>query len=387
MRGADALRSFLRRVGASSTAEQRALVRRREAVRVGMTEAAWLATDRSALDLELLRALHRGVVDDQRTVRQVRADGEWTVAAADPGKLRPKAQAFRVGDHVEPAWEQRTLRARLVDLLRGVSLDPDPIREVARLLSSLARAQPFVGANEHVALALAAWAFRRVGLPVIHAHAIESDAAYGSALVAATERDASALEQYLAGALWDEALALAEWLAVVPPSSTAQWTLRDEHAALGEARRRAVRIDDAELAAFAEAARACVGAALATRIDATAEPARQLDAMPARLQETWNSATRGHAICPHESILVYPWQLGDRLLQLVARLVIASAGRGITGALSVQLAIEVAEQPVRHAAPAFLIIPDEDAGARLDRFRAWTEHAIVTAVSAAPLRL
>lgn len=379
----NALVTFRRRVEASMSAAQRELARDREAARLGIEPEIWRSVASAPLDLELLRALHRAVTGDRRSVRQALGDGEWALAEPAPGKLRPKAQAFRIGDHLERAWEQSTLRAGLVELLRhtAAELATDPLGATLRMLVGLGRAQPFVGDNERTALTLAAWALRHAGLPALAAFALEREPAYTRALVAAVRDDHALLSRYLIDALWDEALALAEWIGPVPPPDRS-WTLANEHAALAEARSNATGLATADVEAFAIRASDLVERELAPRIRIERVASGWLEPIELRMQETWNSAMRGHAICPHEPIRITRW----RTAVLEIRLAIASAGRGITGALSAQLALEVADSPVGRA-PAMVLVPDEDAAARDARLLAWVPSAIERVLADSPLRV
>jgi len=384
-----ALVGFLRRVERSLSAEQHEAMHARDARRLGLDAATWQVARAAPLDLALLRRLHVGITGDQPTVRRTLRDGQFTTAPAQPGKLRTKPQAFRHGEHVEPAWGPGALKRNLGALFRAVtpSLDEAPLREAARVLWTLRCAQPFTGLNERVALSLAAWCLRRAGLPTIPVRTIERDPAYGAALVAATEEDRGALERYLEQAVWDGALALAEWLAPAPPPEPARWTLQDEHEALARARQHVPRISTTELEALArELAAQLVPALAQLGVELAPGTERWLDAPGARLQATWNSATRGRAICPHEPIFVVTWPLAGEL-GLEATLIVAAAGRGITGAVTAQLVIELADVPSGRATRALLLVPEETDASRRERLARWVGSVAPDLVASAPLRL
>ena len=78
------------------------------------------------------------------------------------------------------------------------------------------------------------------------------------------------------------------------------------------------------------------------------------------------------------------WRLGE--LGLAAELVIASAGRGLSGALSIQLAIGLADLPTSGTTPALMLIPDEPEPALRTRLTRWIEPALERARAASPLR-
>src|SRR5205814_3146198 len=164
--------------------------------------------------------------------RRARVDGAWMVGPASPGQLRTKPQAFRLRGHVEPAWAPGALKGGLARLLDGAaaSLAADPVACIAALVWALSRAQPFTASNERVALIAASRLLRASGLPGLAVDDIERDPAFIDALVAATAGDRGALARTLEAAIWDAALAWAEWLGGPPPADPARWTLRDEHA-------------------------------------------------------------------------------------------------------------------------------------------------------------
>src|SRR5262245_17519779 len=112
----DGLRAFFRRLDAAMTAPQRALAREREAKRIGIDADSWNAVGDARLGLDLLRALHEAVSVRAPRVRRTLRDGSYALARGHAGVFRTKPQAFRIGDHVEPAWEAGQLRGRLSQL-------------------------------------------------------------------------------------------------------------------------------------------------------------------------------------------------------------------------------------------------------------------------------
>lgn len=339
------------------------------------------------LDLAFLKELHRAVVGNQESVRRTLVDGSSILADAQPGHVRTKPQAFRVGDHIERAWEQGELKSGLTVLFRDVAplLASEPVRAAAHLLWSLSRAQPFTGLNERTSLVLASWVLRRAGLPTLHVESIERDPDFGAALAAATANDRSALERYLEDKVWDEALVLVEAVVPVPPQDATRWTLADEHAASAVARARATKLSSEELAAFV--------ADLSTLIEQAPLPVRlagavreSVDTHAARLSGAWASAVRGRRLCPHEPMTITRWSI-ESALGLGLTLVVGAAGRGMTGASSAHLALEIADHPTPGPSLALLLIPDESREARNARTAAWLPRALRRAVELSPLRL
>lgn len=353
-------------------------------------ERAGVDVDRwrgAALDLSLLKALHTASVGDRENVRRVLVDGSSILAAAQPGHVRTKPQAFRVGDHVAPAWEQGRLKSGLVELCRDVAplLAREPVPAAARLVWSLARAQPFTGLNERLALMLASWVMRSADLPSLNVEAIERDDRFAEALVA---EERHALERYLADEVWDEALRLVEASAPAPPQLMQRWTLADEHAAATASRERATKLAEHELAGFIDDAVEWIERQVPSQFDLALAEARRtaIETYGARQSCVWQAATRGRHICPLEPIAVVRWALAS-VASLEVILVVGAAGRGTTGAASAHIAIELAGQPVASLAPAMLLIADESREQRQVRAAAWLERALPRAIEQCPLRI
>jgi hypothetical protein len=353
-------------------------------------ERAGVDVDRwrgAALDVSLLKALHTAVVGDREYVRRVLADGCSILAAAQPGHVRTKPQAFRVRDHVALAWEQGRLKSGLVELCRDVTplLARDPVRAAAWLVWSLARAQPFTGMNERAALTLASWVMRSADLPSLNVENIERDSRFGDALIA---EDRGPLERYLCDEVWQEALRLTEAEAPAPPPPTQRWTLADEHATANRSRERATKLAHHELAAFVDDVVGWIEREVPRRFELPLGQARRvlLETHDARQTCAWQAAARGRHICPHEPIAVVRWAVASATnIELV--LVVGATGRGTTGAASAHLAIELAEQPpAAGSAPAMLLIPTQDRDERQVRATAWLEGALPRAIEQCPLQ-
>jgi hypothetical protein len=383
------LAAFMARVAGGRSAAAGALDDERDAARAGLDIATWRAAREAELDLELLRALHCAASAGHDVARRARSDGEWIVGPAAPGQLRTKPQAFRLRDHVEPAPPPGALKGDVTRLLRDAAaeLAADPVACAARLVWSLSRAQPFISRNERVALMLASRCLRGAGLPGLPVEDIERDPAFGDALIAATAGDRGELVRYLEAATWDAALAWAEWLGAPPRAEPSRWTLADEHAALDEARRRAPRIPAAELAALLVGAAEQVRQAMPARLGA--ELGRWHAWRPAehaqRLAVAAASAHRGRRLCPHEPMVVLRWPV-EGGLGVEVSLVAGAAGRGVTGAIAMHLALAPRDAIGAGVAPAFLAVPDEPWPTRAARFEAWLDPAIAQLLGRSPLR-
>jgi hypothetical protein len=355
-------------------------------------ERAGVDVDRwrgAALDISLLKALHTAVVGDRKHVRRVLVDGSSIVATAQPGHVRTKPQAFRVGDHMIPAWEQGRLKSGLVELCRDVTplLARDPVRAAAWLVWSLARAQPFTGMNERLALTIASWVMRSADLPALDVEKIERDTAFTDALLA---EDRRLLERYLTDAMWDEVSRLVEGHAPGPSIATQRWTLADEHAAASTSRERATKLDPRELAAFVDNVVAWIERELPSRFDVPLANNRRaaLATHADRLACAWKSAARGRLISPHDPIAVVRWAVASAAtLGLELVLVVGTAGRGTSGAALAHIALEVAEQPMTGTAPAMLLIPDESRDQREVRTVAWLERVLPRALEQSAMRI
>jgi len=392
------LRHHARRVEAMLSPAQRALLRQREAEHLAIDAPSWTALRGVPFDLVLLRDAHRAIAArptqrvDRRNggaqpVRRAGPDGRWAVSAPRVGKLRSQPQSFRVGDHVEPAWDHNTLTRRLAALLNATyaAVAGDPIGQIASFVWTLARAQPFVGSNERTALVLAARLLSATDLPVLHVAAVEQDPAFTSALIAPTPEPLAA---FLTRVLWDEALALAEWLAIPAPSDAARWTLTDEHAALGAARARVPSVEPAVLAALVDRAVAVITPFLEEYAGATVGAAVRtpLPTFADRLRVSVDSARRGRYLCPHLPLHDVRWSLHAGGLDAV--LIAGTAGRGLAGASAIHFALEPPALP-HHAgrpAPALLVIPDEATADQQRRLAAWTTFAVRDALFDGPPR-
>ncbi len=356
-------------------------------------EAARINVDRwreARLDLACLADVHRAVVGDRESVRRILADGSSILAPAQPGHVRTKPQAFRAGDYVERAWEQGVLRSGLGDLFRTVTplVADDPVRAAAQLVWALSRAQPFTGMNERVALVLASSVLRRAGLPVLDIERIERDPAFEAALVVASVDDRSGLERYLVDAIWDEALALVETVAPVPPPEAPRWTLADEHAAAAGARARATRLSADELTAFVDDASTMLERDRSVRCGIMLGPARRewLESHTARLACAWEAAIRGRRLSPHAPMIVARWTVACAH-GIELKLVTGDTGRGMTGAAAAHLALEAPGDPVAQPSLGILLVADESRDARHARTGAWLDRALAGAIRQCPLRL
>jgi hypothetical protein len=105
-----------------------------------------------------------------------------------------------------------------------------------------------------------------------------------------------------------------------------------------------------------------------------------------RLAVALTSARRGRRICPHEPVTVVRLAVEGEL-GLEVSLVAGAAGRGITGAVSVHLALAPRDAVGAGTAPGFLVIADEPAPARAVRFAAWLDGAITRLLADGPLRI
>jgi hypothetical protein len=383
------LAAFMGRVAGGRGAAARALDDERDAARAGLDAETWRGVCGAEVDLDLMRTLHRAASAGHDVARRARSDGEWIVGPAAPGQLRTKPQAFRLRDHVERAWLPGALKGGLARLLRdaAIELAVDPVACAARLVWSLSRAQPFIARNERVALMLVSRCLRGAGLPGLPVDDIERDPAFAAALIAATAEDRGALARYLAAAIWDAALAWAEWLGAPPPADPSRWTLADEHAALEDARRRASRIPAAELDALLSDAAELVRPAMSARLGAALGPCEHWRPIEhaQRLGVAVAGAQRGRRVCPHEPIAVLRWPV-DGGLGVEVSLVAGAAGRGVTGATAMHLALAPRDAIGTGIAPAFLAIVDEPARARAARFEGWLDAAIPQLLDRCALR-
>jgi hypothetical protein len=383
-----ALRAYASRVDATLVRAQREAITARAAERLGIAAPAWEALLASRLDGASLRDIHRAVTGVRATIRRAEPDGTWTIAAARAGHLRSRPQCFRLDDHVESAWDHSTLKRQIAAVLAETvaGFSSDPIARAASLVWALTRAQPFLGDNERVALVAASRAFHDAGLPWLGVEDIVRDSKFDDALVAATSDDRDDLEGYLAGRLWDEALATSEWLQL--PRSTEHRTLRDEHDALRQARERVGGFAAAELDALGDDAAAAIIPCVESKLGTTLGHLRRVapDGFAERLQLAAEAGERGHPLCPHEAIVVLRSSI-DAATGLELVLVLGTAGRGLTGAASLQLALEVGARPTPQTrAPAILLVPDEAPTERSSRIAEWAVTAVDNALRASPIR-
>lgn len=371
------VRAFVRRVSEGLSDEQRQSLQQLEAERLGISRENWSQLRATNMDLVGLREAHRMVVGRQSTVRRTDRDGSWTSASAHPGHLRSQPQSFRVGVHIEPAWDLSTLKHRLARVLAHVTsrFEAVPIQCAAEVVWAISRAQPFIGRNERLSLLVASRMLCAAGLPVLPILQLERDAELEACIVAATEDNRADLEIYLANTISREALAIAEWISVAP---NGRWSLRDEHAALSSLRSTTpVSECDSFTTETTRALVALCESALGAKLTPLSGTSRH------HLRIACDATYRGCPICPHMPIREFRWSI-DNSLELVV--VIGRAGRGITDASSLHVAIEVGGVVNPLPAAAFLLVPDEDLGAQQARFAAWAPSAIRHAVRTSALR-
>ncbi len=374
---------YNRTVVASLSDRQQQSAESREAERLGISRDAWREIRASTVSLELLRTIHVAGTGRPSNVRRADEDGTWTIVPPKPGRLRSRPQSFRIGDHVERAWDHNTLRKQLAELLRTAMHDVGdrPFDACARIAWNLLRAQPFLGLNERTALLFAARLLHGVGLPTLHVIDLERD---DELAAAATMLDHTVLAEVLERAVWREALDFAEWLAL--PPQTARWSLRDEQEALANARGRIATIDAHEIDDSAHYLAESVREALTARLAMPVEPCviTTSETEEERLTVALASARSGRFVCPRRPIVHLRWPVSSSH-GLVARIVIGSAGRGLTGAVSMNLALDVGGVAAR-TAPAMLLVPGESTADRRQRMDAWVARAIPRAVTDCPLR-
>jgi hypothetical protein len=383
----EALRAYLHRVDGMLLAAYREALRARAAERLGIARTTWEAILAGNLDGARLREIHRAVTGERSTIRYAQLDGGWAIAPARAGHLRSRPQSFRAGEHVEAAWDHTTLKRRLAELLNGTAaaFACAPVMCAAQLIWSLTRAQPFAGDNERVALIAVSRLLHGAGLPTLAVTEIMNDPAFEAAVSAATADDREELECYLATAIWDEALALAEVLTL--PASIERWSLRDEHLALDQARRRARTIAQTEVEALASTAADAIAARVGVRLGLALGDAKRSapSALADRLRLAMEAVGRGHPVCPHLEISEQRWSVdGPTGLALVV--MIASPGRGITGAVSIQAALELRGVPTPWRSPALLFVPDEPPSERNRRLSAWIPRAMDRMLQNSPIR-
>jgi hypothetical protein len=365
-----------RRVQATFDLAQRDALVGREASACGLSATDWAELCAANVDLAQLRTIHRMVSGHDAKVRRADRDGEWTLSSARAGHLRSQPQSFRAGDVMLPAWDHATLARRTSDVIAAakVRAATEPADALATLVWTLVRAQPFAGRNEQAALVLAMRLAHDLALPVASVEACELDPVFARTL-AAPEPDE--LAAYLTRVLWDDGLAFAEALSLGEAPTR---TLAEEHAALSAARARVHAIPGGELAGFAASAVAATTAALVPLFGEVAAQPVVIEGHAGRLAVALASAARGRVLSPHLPISAWRWAL-DEASGLEALLVVGSPGRGLSGATSVHLSL--GGMP----APGLLLVPDEDAAARVERFARWIGEALVRALDASPLRV
>ena len=349
------LRSFLQRLESGFSDEQRVRVRGREAERLELESSHWSALRAMNVDLLMVREAHRSV-SRLSSVRRADREGEWDLVSAQPGKLRSHAQSFRMGTHVEAAWDHATLRHRVAELVNDTRREAatDPVSAVARFIHAFVRAQPFLGQNERVVVVVASVLLRSLGLPAL-SRATERLPEFTTALVAEANND---LIRFVEATLWTEALALVEWL---PAGASPRQTLADEHAALVSAR---VPIEIAPLADL-----------IATGFEPLLGPPRsqiEHETFADRARAARDAAFRSHPICPQHSIVEARWSVND---ERDAVLVVGLAGRGFAGATSAHFSVEH-PRVVATAAPAILLPLHESADHRAGRLSSWTTKTV-----------
>ncbi len=372
------LATFLATLQSGLSSEQQARIREREADRLAMGASDWSSLCAMRIDLVMVREAHR-LTSKKASVRRADREGEWALAQSHAGKLRSQPQSFRIGDHVEPAWDQGNLKHRLAELVNATRdrAPITPLAAAASLIRGFVRAQPFLGENERVALVVASLMLRSASLPVLHAETLESAAAFAKAMIAS---DDEPMIRVLTEAAWQEALELVESIAVTP---SPRWTLAAEHAALDAARARASSISDTQLDELCRVVEQVLVPQLQSRLGPLGTSHRAVHAsFSARGSAAVHAAYRGRQICAQRAIVEMRWSLGA----LDAVLVVAIAGRGLTGAASAHVAFELPSLPAntRHA-PGLLLLPDEPPAELDRRLATWIPSAIEEARRGSPL--
>lgn len=353
----------------------------RDAKLLGLEPHAWNALRARSMDLVLFRDLHEAVSSSAK-VRRANREGEWTLANARPGHLRSQPQSFRAGNRVEPAWDHSTLARRVADVIAGASkaTAAEVVRRSAELVWTLIRAQPFVGDNERVSLALASMFLARFDLPVLPLDVISSDTDFVDALAADTSESLAA---YMRRRLWDEALNFSEWLHAVPPAG-GRWSLADEHARLAAVRARVRDIDAAQLEQLVDHAVAQltndvaggdIGAVRRTPTETHAD----------RLRIVLASVRRGRYLCAHRPVHDVRIRIAGSEIDVV--LVTGGAGRGLTGAAGLHIAIDILDAAPRtgRGSPGLLLVPGESLVEQHARFAEWIPFALERALRDSPI--
>ncbi|MGE0867608.1 MAG: hypothetical protein AB7P03_03540 [Kofleriaceae bacterium] len=384
-----ALTAFCRRVEADLTPAQRMLVRARQAERMSITAAEWTGILDHNVDVALLRQIHRAVTGALPMTRRADVTGTWGVVPSRPGHVRSQPQSFRAAGHVEPAWDHATLKRRLAGLMSAVVADAAalPATQSARVLWALTRAQPFAGDNLRVAIVVASRLLASAGLPSLCIAELECDPTFEAALIRATGDQCDELTAVMTRAIWDESLATTEWLGAAPASERDRWSLADEHRALEAARGRARSVPPSELEHLMKHTADALVPVLESRLAAflVARAPVESTTFASRLRAAEAAAARGRRLCPHQTVYERSWPVGDGCgLQLA--LVTGSAGRGVTGAAAMHVALELPGVPLPRRAPGMLIIPDESHEQWQQRLAAWIPDAVESMLRDSPLR-
>jgi hypothetical protein len=172
-----------------------------------------------------------------------------------------------------------------------------------------------------------------------------------------------------------------------PPASVQRWSLADEYRAATHTRARAQKLSPPSLNVVVDDLSTLIEREVPAKLGVSLGPAHRewLESHAARQACAWGAAIRGRRISPHEPMLVARWTIANAGLEL--KLVVGAAGRGMTGASSAHLSVEVADQPVAGPALGTLLVPDENETARQARVSDWLGRAIARALELSPLRL
>ncbi|MFN0250308.1 MAG: hypothetical protein ACKV2T_25745 [Kofleriaceae bacterium] len=369
-----------RAVIATLSERQLLLSETRNAERLGISVDAWRALRAAPLSVEWLREAHVAVTGRTANVRRANEDGSWGMVAPKPGRLRSRPQAFRIGNHVERAWDHNTLRKHLAELMRSTvnTVDRAPFETSGRMVWNLMRAQPFLGLNERMALLVAARLLHGVGIPGLPIVLLEYDDELTAAAIAT---DFQPLAAMLERAAWRDALEFAEWLPVAPDAS--RWSFEDEQRVAAAARERApsfVGVIAETSDRLAERVRGELGKHLGRPIGGCV--VSTCESLADRVSVAIASARCGRVICPQLPVATLRWSTSS---SLVARAVIGAVGRGLTGAMAVHFTFEVGGAVGRNP-PTILLVPTESLAERASKIDQWISRAVAQAIERAPLR-
>ncbi len=377
----DALVAFQTALAATLSPRQLQLREEREAARLGVSVNEWRDIRATPVSVELLRLIHIAITGRATGVRRANEHGEWEVVPPKPGHLRSRPQAFRIGEHVEAAWDHPTLRKRIAELLRSNAIEAErPLYAVSRLIWSLLRAQPFLGSNERVALLLAARVLNAAGWPAPDIEAIEAD---DELAVAAAAPNHELLVVVLERAMAQEMLAFAEWLPLA--REPGRWSLHDEQQAAAAARSRVTQVQTDMLVDATNDIADLLEPMLAKHFALGPRIVTTLTSEPERLEAAVTAARSGRYLCPQCPIVRCCWPV-EAGHGLVVRLVAGAAGRALAGAAAIHLAIDITSVPASNA-PATLLVPNESSSARQERIQSWLRYAIPRALAYCPLLL